>query len=394
MTVYREDAGELHRPVRLDNGWMRVEARITKTGIFEYLRPDGTVQRELRLPEEVFKADAMNSFALVPVLDGHPPRGEHILNAETARKYVKGAVGQPQRDGEFVRAPMMIMDSQLAQKLDAKMVSQVSCGYSCGLEQAEPGANWNGQHYDFIQRDIRGNHVAVVPVARAGEDVRIRLDSANNVAVEFSPSDGTELPPKPEETPVSTLKINIPPGIDVEVVEGPGAQALQAHLRTMVERADAAEKGAAAAKAQVDKASGERDALKEELEKQKKAHADAADPVRIDALVKERMALYDVARKALGSEKLDGLDPAEIRLRVLKKVSPGFDPAGKSPEYLQARFDAVAEQVAAVPDPTLVGVRHAALRADADDGGLKLSTDAERRAALAKVFNPAEAAKH
>ena len=41
-----------------------------------------------------------------------------------------------------------------------------------------------GMGYDFIQRNIRANHVAIVDRARAGDSARIRLDSADAVLVE------------------------------------------------------------------------------------------------------------------------------------------------------------------------------------------------------------------
>ena len=38
--------------------------------------------------------------------------------------------------------------------------------------------------YDYIQRNIRANHVAIVEKGRAGDAPRIRLDSADAVMLE------------------------------------------------------------------------------------------------------------------------------------------------------------------------------------------------------------------
>lgn len=43
----------------------------------------------------------------------------------------------------------------------------------------EPG-EWNGEPYDAIQTNIRVNHLALVAVARAGDDARLNMDSQDN----------------------------------------------------------------------------------------------------------------------------------------------------------------------------------------------------------------------
>ena len=40
---------------------------LTRVGIFEYHNPDGTIRRELRLPEEVFAAESLASYKGKPV---------------------------------------------------------------------------------------------------------------------------------------------------------------------------------------------------------------------------------------------------------------------------------------------------------------------------------------
>ena len=35
---------------------------LTRVGIFEYRRPDGSIRRELRLPEEVFAPESLASY--------------------------------------------------------------------------------------------------------------------------------------------------------------------------------------------------------------------------------------------------------------------------------------------------------------------------------------------
>ena len=72
MSVKRYDVGNLG-PMRMDNGYLRTTGKLTRVGIFDYRRADGSIQKELRLAEEVFRADSLGSFALVPLTNGHPP---------------------------------------------------------------------------------------------------------------------------------------------------------------------------------------------------------------------------------------------------------------------------------------------------------------------------------
>jgi uncharacterized protein len=176
--VSRWDIGPLGKAEELENGYLRAEGYLTRTGVFEYPQPDGSVQRELRLPDEVFHVDSMKSFEQLPVTDTHPPQ---MLDANNTRSYARGNVGSDvQRDGDFVRAPFLITDAQLIKKMKGG-VREVSNGYTCELENS-PGV-WEGQSYDVIQRSIRGNHVAIVDEGRAGEGAVVRLDSKGAVTM-------------------------------------------------------------------------------------------------------------------------------------------------------------------------------------------------------------------
>ena len=42
-------------------GFFYDEPILTRTGIFDYKNPDGSIRRELRLPEQVFDPDSLSS---------------------------------------------------------------------------------------------------------------------------------------------------------------------------------------------------------------------------------------------------------------------------------------------------------------------------------------------
>lgn len=174
--AYRIDRGNLSKPLKMANGWLRIDGRITRTGVFTYRNSDGSMRRELRLPEEVFKEDAMQSFALVPVTDEHPPG---FLDAKNTREYARGSVaGTLRKDGEFIAGELLVTDADLIKKLEDGVARELSCGYNCDLDE-KPGVTADGLRYDAIQRNIRGNHVAVVPKGRAGPEARVRMDGAS-----------------------------------------------------------------------------------------------------------------------------------------------------------------------------------------------------------------------
>lgn len=189
--AYRIDRGNLAKPVKMSNGWLRIDGRLTRTGVFTYRNDDGTMRRELRLPEEVFKLDAMQSFALVPVTDEHPPG---FLDAKNTREYARGSVaGTLRKDGEFIAGELLVTDADLIKKLEDGVARELSCGYNCDLDE-KPGVTADGLRYDAIQRNIRGNHVAVVAKGRAGPEARVRMDGASVEVL-----DGDDDQPRDEE---------------------------------------------------------------------------------------------------------------------------------------------------------------------------------------------------
>jgi hypothetical protein len=353
VSVVRYDNGELRKPRRLPNGWLRVDAYLTRTGVFDYFNADGTARRELRLPEEVFHPDSIESFACLPVTDEHPP--EH-LTADNTEKYAVGSLGDSIRqDGNKMRGPMLVHAPAVVKKLETGRATQISLGYYCDVEET-PGI-YDGQHYDSIQRNIRGNHVAIVPQGRAGPEVRVRMDAGD--ARQAFTTDNTEAPPAPvKETPM-TFPIHLD-GIKFDGTEQLG-QAIQ---KMQAQHADALKKltdERDTAKTELAKAQAKADAAADELKKLEAARKDAEDPKRLQTVVAARVALERQAAPHLDAadrKALPKLSDKDVKLAVLKALSPDLKLDGKSDDYLQARFDLAIEKALEERDDT---------RDDADD---------------------------
>jgi len=167
--VWRYDVGEFRAPVETPNGYLKCDAKITRVGVFDYRLPDGNLRKELRLPDEVFRDDALQTFELVPLTNNHP---SERLDATNTRKYAAGLVQRVRRHDNTVAAEVLITDADAIK--DARSgKTQLSCGYTCevvpmqGVTKGIPGIP-DGLHYDAIQRAIVGNHVAMVDRARGG----------------------------------------------------------------------------------------------------------------------------------------------------------------------------------------------------------------------------------
>lgn len=142
---------------------------INRTGDQEYtardLQLDGDPDRLVivhRYPEDVFDPAALASFEGKDITQGHPPEN---LTPENQAAYSKGHIENVRRVGDNTVADLYIKDAGLASDVENNVVREVSCGYLCDYVPDGDG---------YKQQRIRGNHVAVVPLGRAGHDVAIK----------------------------------------------------------------------------------------------------------------------------------------------------------------------------------------------------------------------------
>lgn len=354
--VLRVDAaGMLKPPERMRNGYLKVEGLLTRTGVFVYQNEDGTERRELRLPEEVFKPESIATFQMMPITDEHPPV---YLDANNTAKYQKGQLGDSiTREGKFMRAPMLITDKALVAKLEKGEAVEISNGYSCEIEERS-GTTDEGERFDCIQRNIVGNHAAIVPGGRAGPEARVRMDSGADVLLSIS-GVGSKPPPSLVEPENQTVDKIIVAGVPYDAGSpqlAAAQQALQAKLDAEQKKRDDDDKVRADADKKRDDAIAElqkkldanqakADKAEAELEKANKDLK--AAPAKVTAELKARMALEASATKVLGSKaakKFDALDDKQLKLAVLKKTDPELKLDGKSDAYVDARFDLAIEE--------------------------------------------------
>jgi hypothetical protein len=349
--------GSLRSPRVTDKGRMRVDGVFTRAGIFTYYNTDGTKRRELRPPEEVFRADSLASLELLPVVEDHPASGLLGTNAERAQGLTLEGV---HREGaDLVAGTLVVTDPGLIQTVRAGKAA-LSVGYEVEYDPT-PGTHPTYGDYDGIQRNIRGDHLAIVDVGRAGPEARLRLDSATDPRVEIAPHafsvPGSLTPGETSRTlngaimtPEEIQKLQ-------EALAGANARAakLEADLAAASSQAQAAAGRADGLEAEVAKLratrsdaeivvqkDGEIAGLKERLDAVQAQLKTASDPARFRAAVDERVRIETDAKAILGDKFRVDTDSLTLMLAVLEKTQ-GVNHSDKSADYVRARFDSAVE---------------------------------------------------
>jgi uncharacterized protein len=158
-----------------DNGFLLVRGcPISSFGIFDYgagqLGLPGDPMRIVKVyrPESaVNDPAAIESFKNVPFIVDHTMLSGFEGDDETAAPESKGLDGIL-TSNVYYQAPWMLGDlkifSRKAQRFLASGKKDLSLGYSCDFELT-PGV-WNGQAYEVVQINMRGNHIALVDEGR------------------------------------------------------------------------------------------------------------------------------------------------------------------------------------------------------------------------------------
>ncbi len=161
-----------------ENGFLHVgNSHITKAKVDPYhgnevpgwqdkgLDP-GKIYYGLRDPGELQKA--LTTWAGLPLHFRH-----HEDSADEPAKMTRvGNVGTDITwNAPYVDAPLTIWDQTAIDAINNGTCRELSCAYRYDPDWT-PGT-YEGRPYDFIMRNIRGNHVALVEEGRAGSDVLV-----------------------------------------------------------------------------------------------------------------------------------------------------------------------------------------------------------------------------
>lgn len=158
------------------NGFWKIEDNpISKEGVFPYLgkqispnlEPD-KIYMVYRPAVELTSEETIESFNGVPFIDEHEMIGEGFTKYDD--RPAGGVLFNVKAEKGVLFGDFKIFSEDLQEEI-SNGKKELSLGYLCDYE-LEKGV-WNGQRYDAIQKNIRGNHVALVNHGRMGSDVRV-----------------------------------------------------------------------------------------------------------------------------------------------------------------------------------------------------------------------------
>lgn len=329
------------------DGYLRVDGRISGTGVYEYEDGDGNKWGELRTPDDVFANDSLVSFAMLAVTDDHPAV---MVDASNIRNVQCGQLGSRQRpDGEYVISDMLITDAALIEKIKAGKC-ELSCGYTAVL--VDESGELGGKPYSYRQTEIRGNHLSVVDEARGGPECRLLLDSKGAIS---KGRDSMKVQKKNAKVVIGGTELEVPDAVVEEMTR----------LQSKIE-----EQGAELAKlsngaVEADEDVPDEPAVETEVMAAKDSKGSARDRARIDALearianeparIDARVNLVVKAREILGADcKTDGVPDIALMRAVASHVTPALKAkvdAGSS-DYVTAAYEMALESHAARVDST------------------------------------------
>lgn len=367
-TIQARDFMSLTSRQMTAEGYMVAPGNLARTGVQDYrayelgLDADGMdpmkVIRLHRPPEEVFDTASMASFEGKPITIEHPPVA---VTSDNWAQLAKGDVRDVGRSGELMTGTLVIRSKDAIEAVQDGKV-QLSNGYTFELDMTS-GTTADGRAYDGIQRNIRGNHVALVDAARCGSACRI-ADSQPNL-------EGKTMADAKRKVTVDGIPLEVE-DTAAEVIDTLIKQRNEARDALAPLQAKAAE--ADGLKAALDKAHADIEALKK----------DVITPEARDAMVAEWAKLIGDAKRLVPELTTDGKTCLAIRREVIgalvgkdatAKAVADAVMAGKAldsaePEVIRATFNALAAAVKTEANDAEVSANDAAV-ADALTGAGK-----------------------
>lgn len=316
--IFIQDKATFQTTARVitDEGFLSVAGRVAKSGIQRYLAselglPGNNVIRVYRPAEEVFADASLETFAGADITVLHP---KSLVTADNYKQTTVGTIkSKGRQDGDFVVADLLIKDTDAVKAVQDRGFVELSSGYTAEYEE-QAGVTTDGEPYDFVQRNIRINHVALLPAgaARAGRQAKIFDNQTEGKTM---------------------IKVTLDNGRTVELQDEAAALLVSDCIDRLKQQVKDADKTA-----DIDKMQATIDAQKEQIEK--------LQAETTDERIKERVSeVVDVKTKAekMSGEVYDSLDVVEIQRKALAKIRPNIGWADKSEAYVQAAFDQALE---------------------------------------------------
>lgn len=329
---------------------------IARTGVFKYVKSDGSIHKEAKLPEDILSDSTVESANNKPVTDNHPENanGQRILvNRDNSTALMKGFTASNahvDRTDGTVRVDMTITNPDLIKKISGGK-RQLSIGFQT---QVVPQSGvYKNTEYDSVQKDITINHVAVVDVAREGPDISLDRSVVGDAAEMIGEIDGIskEKGQKPqmdfEKVRIGNQTIKVATDDADKLIKFDSDNSakqkrideLNAQIKKLTDERDSLKSGNKQAENDKSEAQAKADSLEKELQ----GYRDKVEGDGLDELVDQRMGLIDDVKSIVG----DSFDPhgkseKEMKIEAIKSVDgDSAEIDGKDDVYVNAYFNAV-----------------------------------------------------
>ncbi len=378
MQIARFDKGQINIDACItENGYIKANAIVTRSGVFIYKNPDGTIRRELRHPDDVKKIDSLETMKMIPITNDHPP--ERLVNAKNAKSLAIGYTGENiQIDGDNIIANLLITDEEGVRAVVDGGKKELSLGYTVDLID-EKGV-FKDEPYDYIQKNIKYNHLSIVDRARAGNHARIALDSEDAEEIQIK-KENIMSDKKQKRLKIKNDEYMVEPEVFEDVSE------LRDEVERLKEERIELERRLKNMADELESIKAERDSLREEKEMmdEKKANNDAQDILR--KAVKERIILEKSASAFLDKktvQNIDSMTDIEIKKSVIKSKFPQANLDGQSEIYINGRYDSVIESAGST---SMKKDSFSEAASKADSASSQVSVEDARKALQDKTLN-------
>ena len=318
---------------RDEDGFLRCDVHLSKTGVFDYEREDGGTVREFRSDSEVFSPKSLKTYLGKPVTIRHP---SSFVGPSNYKLLSVGNVTEAREDAPYVAGQLLIHDSKTIGQIESGELTEISMGYRAEIQEGD------GERYDAVQTNIRVNHCALLGSgeSRLGSDVGVlRLDSKNNVVIDegqlmTKPTDSENVEDKTQDAPE-----------DEQAPEGTEESGAETEDESSEEEREDNPEEMAAMLTEVRGILTELvQYVRSMIEPEEKTDSlDAQVEARVQRALKARTAFS----RLFSEETTDGLSDRELAIRVIKHVDPDHEAGEQSVDLLVDKASLIA---AAVPE--------------------------------------------
>lgn len=325
---YRESHVVLDSSTTIDQfGVLHGRGKIARIGIQNYMI-DGRRVRELRPIDAV--SSSAETFEAKPITLNHPI--SRVVTADNAQAEMKGFTTKPTFEDGWIVADIHVTHADAIEAATTTH-NKFSCGYMADIEHLDSPAIWvdsegiMGQpgaayEYDAIQKNIVGNHVALVMNPRAGSDATFLDSEDDDLIIISTVNDENDMTKKQQETVETQVTIKV--DSDEFVISGQDAEKVQA----LVAKLDG----------EVDGLTSQLSEANEQIEVLK---SNVVEDAVIAEEVKARVEIWNLVGSKLDSEIDYSLNTTEVKKLYLKSVTPQLSNKidSASDDYIEALWD-------------------------------------------------------